>query len=53
MAATTRRPLFWLPAHPVLAGMEVTRDKLKSLIAEALPREGAFRPRRRNWSETT
>jgi hypothetical protein len=35
-----------------LAGMEVTRDELERLIAEALLRDGTFRPKRRTWSET-
>jgi hypothetical protein len=32
--------------------MEITRDELESLITEALLRDGTFRPKRRNWSET-
>lgn len=36
----------------MLAGMEVTRDELESLIAEALLRDSTFRPKRRNWNET-
>jgi hypothetical protein len=36
----------------MLAGMEVTRAELESLIAEALLRERTFRPKRRTWSET-
>lgn len=35
-----------------LAGMEVTRDELESLIAEALLRDGTFRPKRRDWNAT-
>ena len=36
----------------MLTAMEVTRDELERLIAEALLRDGTFRPKRRNWSET-
>jgi hypothetical protein len=32
--------------------MEVTWEELESLIAEALLRDGTFRPKRRNWNET-
>lgn len=32
--------------------MEVTREELERLIAEALLREGTFRPKRRTWTET-
>lgn len=32
--------------------MEVTREELERLIAEALMRDGAFRPKRRTWTET-
>ena len=32
--------------------MEITRDELESLIAEALLRDGTFRPKRRTWIET-
>ncbi len=35
-----------------LASMEVTRDELERLIAEALLRDRTFRPKRRTWSET-
>ena len=37
----------------MLAGMEVTREELERLVAEALMRDHTFRPRRRNWNETT
>jgi hypothetical protein len=36
----------------MLAGMEITREELESLIAEALMCGGTFRPKRRNWNET-
>ena len=32
--------------------MEITREELENLIAEALMRDGTFRPKRRNWNET-
>lgn len=32
--------------------MEVGREELESLIAEALLRDPAFRPKRRAWTET-
>ena len=32
--------------------MEITRDELESLIAEALLRDRTFRPKRRDWNET-
>jgi hypothetical protein len=32
--------------------MEVSRDELESPIAEALMRDFAFRPKRRNWTAT-
>jgi hypothetical protein len=32
--------------------MEITREELESLIAEALMRDHTFRPKRRTWSET-
>jgi hypothetical protein len=32
----------------MLAGMQVTRDEVESLIAEALLRERMFRPKRRD-----
>ena len=34
------------------ARMEITREQLENLIAEALMRDGTFRPKRRNWNET-
>jgi len=36
----------------MLPGMEITRDELERLIAEALLRDGTIRPKRRTWSET-
>lgn len=34
----------------MLVGMEVTREELERLIAEALLRERTFRPKRRDWN---
>ena len=36
----------------MLAGMEVTREELERLIAEALLRDRTFRPERRDWNAT-
>jgi hypothetical protein len=36
----------------MFAGMEVTREELERLVAEALMHDPMFRPKRRTWNET-